>query len=240
MSVHRLGVVGLLSILMAGCGGSSGSESGASYSFVTPKLNSEAIYAYTIVDNSNNTINQIVRDTITAVNADGSYVFVHDDPVHDSITVNGATYSTLTESITVNSSGQHLSYSFASASGVLTPCTVTPHGAGPTYPITIGQSWALSYSITCGAFTTTTYLDAGTVAGVESVVVPQGTFMAVKLQSILSWTDPNGTVRTEAITTWRDVTTEVVVKRTIDIQYSGTALVTGHPVSTTLVLQSQS
>ena|SRR5450631_937135 len=231
----------LILALLAGCGG-SGSNAGSSttYSFVTPKVNFQKVYANTILDNSSNTINQTQRNTLTAVNADGSYVFVHDDPNNNSVTVNGTTYSTPTETITDNNSGQELSHSFTNANGVLVTCTATPHGVGPSYPITVGQTWTLNFVGTCGTAAPISYTQTGVVAGVESVAVPAGTFSAVKLQSTETWTDNNGTKHTETITTWRDTSTAIVVKRVTNMEYSGTALVNGYPVTETLVLNSQS
>jgi hypothetical protein len=236
---HCSGV--LISALVAGCGG-GGSDAGSkmTYSFVRPKVNSQQIYAYTTLDNSNNTINQTTRNTVTAVNADGSYVFVRDDPTGNSVTVNGTTYSTITELITENKSDQEISYTpiLVSAIGVL--CTISPHGAGPDFPLTVGQTWASNYSITCGTAPPLSYAQTGSVVGIESVTVPAGTFSALKLQSTLTWTGPTGTTRTEAITTWRDVNTEIVLKRVTNIEYSGTAPVNGYPVTTTSALESQS
>jgi hypothetical protein len=231
----------LIAALVAGCGG-SGSDAGSkmTYSFVTPKVNSRQIFADTTLDNSNNTITQTTRNTVTAVNADGSYVFVHDDPTGNSVTVNGTTYSTITESITENNSGQEVSYTPMLVNAIGVTCTISPHGAGPNFPLTVGQTWISNYSITCGTAPPLSYAQTGSVVGIESVTVPAGTFSAIKLQSALTWTGPNGTTRTEAITTWRDVNTEIVVKRVTNIEYSGTALVNGYPVTTTSALESQS
>ena len=231
----------MMTALAAGCG-SGGSNIGSSttYSFVTPKVNSQQIYAYTTIDNSNNTINQSIRNTVTAVNADGSYVYVHDDPSGNSITINGTTYSTQTESITENNSGQELSYSYTPTNGIPVTCSVAPHGPGPNYPLTVGQAWILNYVVTCGTATPISYTQTGSFVGVESVTVPAGMFSAVKLQSTLTWTGPDGTTRNEAITTWRDLNTEILVKRVTNIEYSGTALVNGYPVTQTTALKSQS
>jgi hypothetical protein len=227
--------------LLTGCGG-SGSNSGSSttYSFVTPKVNSQRVYAYTIIDNSNNTINQTTRNTVTAVNADGSFIYVHDVPSGNSATVNGTTYSTPTETINENNLGQELSYSYINSNGNPVTCTATPHGAGPSYPIAVGQTWTLNFVASCGTATPIPYTQTGSVVDVESVTVPAGTFSAVKLQSTETWTDYNGTTRTETITNWRDINTGVVLKRMINTEYSGTALVNGYPVTKTLSLESQS
>jgi hypothetical protein len=135
---------------------------------------------------------------------------------------------------------RELSYSYAPANGTAVTCTVAPHGAGPDYLLTVGKAWALNCAITCGTVTPNSYAQTGSVVGTESVTVPAGTFLAIKLQSTLTWTDPNGTTRTESIGTWRDANTAIVVKRIINIAYSGTALLNGYPVTTTTALQSQS
>jgi hypothetical protein len=68
--------------------------------------------------------------------------------------------------------------------------------------------------------------------------VPAGTFNAIKLQSTVSWTDAQGTMRTQTVTNWRDVLTSVSVKESISITYAGTPLTGGYPVSRQIVLQS--
>jgi hypothetical protein len=97
----------------------------------------------------------------------------------------------------------------------------------------------MNYAVKCGTALPLQYSQTGSVVGTESVSVPAGTFATVKLQSTLISTDPNGTTRTWASTTWRDVNTSIVVKQVVDIAYSGTALMNGYPVSTMTALQSQ-
>jgi hypothetical protein len=70
------------------------------------------------------------------------------------------------------------------------------------------------------------------------VSVPAGTFNAIKLQSTISWTDAQGTMRTQTITNWRDVLTSVSVKQSVSIAYAGTLPTNGYPVSRQIVLQS--
>ena len=243
MSIGKLWAIAFISVLAEGCGGGGGggNETGtaATYSFAAPKVNSQRIYAYSTVDSLNSTINQTVRDTITSVASDGSFTFVRDDPTGNSYDVNGTSYTTRTDLITENRSGQTLSDSY-SAGGVPVTCKVAPHGAGPDYPVSVGQTWSLSYAVTCGTAVPTSYAEAGSVIGVEAVTVPAGTFSAVKTQSTSTSTDPSGTTRTESITTWRDIATAAVVKRIINVAYSGTPLLHGYPVTTVSTLQSQS
>ncbi len=236
MTISKVWSIAFVATLIAGCGGDGGST--ATYSFVTPKVNSVRIYAYTTLDNSNNTINQTFRDTVTSVAAEGSYVAVHNDPSGNSITVNGTTYSITTESLTVNTSGQTLASSYTSANGAPVSCAFAPHAEGADYSLFIGKTWTLNYSRTCGT-TTQLFAQTGSVVGVESVTVPAGTYSTIKLQSTLTWTNSTGTTHTEAITTWRDASTAIVVKQVTNTAYSGTALQNGYPVTTTKVLQSQ-
>jgi len=238
MNYLKHGGIALMSVLVAGCGGGGGGG-GGSYGFVTPKVNARSTYADTTIDNSSNTINQTTRNTVTAVNPDGSYTYVHDDPTGDTVVVNGTSYTTPTETINDNDSGQELSYSYTPANGTPVACTVAPHGAGPNYPLSVGQSWALDYAVTCGTAAPVAYTQAGSVVDVEPVTVPAGTFTAVKLQSTVAWTDRNGTTHTQAIATWRDANTGTIVKRVITTTYSGTPLVNGYPVTQTRVLESQ-
>ena len=231
----------LMTVLAAGCGSGTNAGSSTAYSFVSPKVNSQQIYSQTTVDNSNNTIYQTTRNTVTAINADGSYDLVHDDPSGSSTTVNGTTYSTITESIRENSSGQEIEYMAQPPPTIVgIACTVSPHGAGPNYPLTIGQAWTSNYSVTCGGIPPLSYTQTGSVVSVESVTVPAGTFSALKLQSTLTWTDPKGTIHNEATTTWRDINSAIVVKRVTNTEYSGTPLVNGYPVTSTSALESES
>jgi hypothetical protein len=64
--------------------------------------------------------------------------------------------------------------------------------------------------------------------------------MALKLQSTLSWTDHQGTMHTQTITNWRDITTMYSVEEEISISYSGVPPAHGYPVSVKNVLQSMS
>jgi len=235
----------LMAVLVASCGGGAGSGtnpagSSKAYNFVPPKVNSQQIYAETTLDNSNNTINQILRNTVTAVNPDGSHTLVQDDPTNNSIIVNGTTYTTIPESIADNNSDQEVSYTPILANGTGVPCTISPHGAGPSYPLSVAQSWTSNYSITCGTAAPISYTQTGSVVDVESVTVPAGTFSAIKLHITITWTDPHGTTHTESIENWRDTNTAIMVKRVTNFGYSGTNLVNGYPVSRTVVLQSQS
>jgi hypothetical protein len=227
---------------LAGCGGggAGADASGTAYDFVTPQVNSQRVYSQTILDNSNNTIEETVSETITAVNADGSYVVAQQDPDNDSVTVDGTTYLILTETINFNPSGQESSYSYTEGAAGAVACRFDPHGAGPNYPLMVGASWTLDYTFACGSQTPTNYTQMGTVISVESVSVPAGTYSAIKLQSTVSWTDSVGTIRTQTVTNWRDLKTMMSVKEVIAIAYAGTIPTNGYPVNSVRVLASES
>lgn len=231
----------MVATLMTGCGGGGGggtSPLSATYNFVTPAVASQRSYSRTIVDNSNNTINLSFNDTVTTVNPDGSYVLLQEDPADESVTLNGTTYAIVKETMNLNDSGQETSYSYTAANGRAVTCTFSPHGAGPDFPVTIGMSWTLEYTFACAADSPVTYRQMGSVADLEAVTVPAGTFSALKLQSTLSWTDLDGTTITQTVTNWRDVRTMFSVKEIVAIAYSGTIPANGRAVNTETVLES--
>jgi hypothetical protein len=174
-------------------------------------------------------------ETVTAVNSNGTFTVVIDDPSNNVVTVNGTSYSIANVTETANSSDQLLS----SVNNVTqVACTYSPYGAGPTYPISVNTEWSDGYTETCGNSAPISYAQTGAVIDVESVTVPAGVFNALKLFNIINYTDANGTIRNQAYTTWRDVKTSVVVKRQVLTSYSGTVPSNGYPVSNTIELQS--
>jgi hypothetical protein len=237
-----LWVLAAAAVSVAGCGGDSGGGPAVtSYAFIAPAVNSQRKYTETIVDNQNNTIELSYTETVLSANPDGSYVVLQEDPNQESVTVNGSIYSIETETVTLNDSGQELSYTPGDgAVGEAVVCTFTPHGPGPDFPVIVGMSWTLDYTFGCGTQTSVPYAQSGTVADVESITVPAGTYSALKLQSTLSWTDAQGTKRTQTITNWRDTATSVSVKQSITISYSGTLPSTGYAISRDIVLESMS
>ncbi len=232
----KFGSVALLIALLNACGG--GSSSATYYGFATTPINSQRIYSKAIIDNSNNAINLTVSDTTTAVNPDGSWVELENDPTNSSVTVDGTTYSITTESTTRNNSGQALFLTYTPSGGSLTTCTFAPHGGGPDYPLVAGKTWSITYTETCGASAPISYSQTGSVIDIETVTVPAGTYSTAKLQSTYIWTDKNGTTHTETLTNWRDPITGISVKSDAFFTYSGTALANGYPVTNSVVLQS--
>ncbi len=247
MKLDRFLLISTLTSLVAGCGGhgayspsnsTTSSGSSTTYNFVEPKVNSQRNYTNTIVDNKNNNIPDTFVATVSAVNADGSYVIQQQDQSSSSVIVNGISYAVPTETENFNDSGQETSYTYTPSGGVLTTCSVSPHGAGPNYPLAIGDTWSTSYNITCGSDTPINYMQTGSAVDVETVTVPAGTYNTLKLQSTLTWTDANGTSYSKAITDWLDIDTSVLVQEKTTTTPSGTKPVNGYAASTDLVLQS--
>jgi len=234
--------VALLAGLLTACGGGGSGvvASTKSYSFVPPQAGSQRTYNQTIIDNSNNTINETIRHTTNTVNSDGSYVVLQDDPSSNSYIVNGTNYSIVTETFTQNKFGQEISYVYTPSGGSQTTCTLSPHGGGPDYPIAVGETWSLTYTLTCGSSAPISYSQTGNVVGVESVTVPAGTYSAVKLQTTTIWTGLSGTTYTNTETNWREANTGISIKRTIShsYTYSGTPPTNGHAVTTSAELSS--
>jgi hypothetical protein len=230
----------VLALVSCGGGGSGGATNnpgmGTSYTFVAPVLNSTRNYSETIMDNSNNTIAISFSDTVMTVNADGTYVVLF-QPSNPSVIVNGTNYGGPPETESLNTSGQETVQVYTNGGTAFT-CNFEPHGSGPDYPLQVGMTWSLDYTYGCNGGALTSYVQSGTVSDVESVTVPAGTFSAIKLQSTLTWTDGEGTTRTQTITNWRDVATSVSVKQEISIAYSGTPPTTGYAVSREILLES--
>jgi hypothetical protein len=230
----------VLALVSCGGGGSGGATNnpgmGTSYTFIAPILNSTRTYSEAIIDNSNNTIAIVLSDTVMTVNADGTYVVLF-QPSNPTVIVNGTNYGGPPETQSYSTSGQETLTVYTSDSTAYT-CNFDPHGSGPDFPVQVGMSWSLDYTYSCNGGASTAYAQTGTVSDVESVTVPAGTFSAIKLQSTLSWTDAQGTTRTQTITNWRDVATSISVKQEVSIAYSGTLPATGYAVSREILLQS--
>ena len=187
-------------------GGGTNPGSGMPYTYVEPVMNQTRTYSEVVIDNSNNTINLGFSDTTTAVSSGGASQ-LSQSTTGDSSIVNGTNYAVLTENQNFNGSGQETSYTYLGAGGNTVTCTFTPHGSGPDWPVRVGETWQTTYAFACDSGTPVTYSQTGMVADVESVTVPAGTFTTLKLQSTLTWTDANGTTRTQTISNWRDVAT---------------------------------
>jgi hypothetical protein len=228
-------------LALSGCGGGSDNDpgSGTAYAFVPPAVNSARTYSETIVDNANNTILIGYTQTVTAVAADGSITEMQQSTTGSSIIVDGTNYAPLTETETYGgSSGQETGYTYTAASGNAVTCTYDPRDGGPDFPLRVAQTWTIDYTFACGSESPVTYEQTGSVVDVESVTVPGGTFTALKLESTVTWTDLQGTTRTQTVTNWRDTATSHSVKEDVTIVVSGTLPTTGYAVSREILLEN--
>jgi hypothetical protein len=240
MKLSNLGAAAALAVLVTACNGDNGSSSmPASYDYVAPTANAQENYKETIIDNVGNTIVETYSQTITAVNSDGSYVVLEEDTTGNAIIEDGRTYTIPTETINVNNNGQEMTYSFTNTSGAAEVCTYSPHGPGPDFPLTVGQTWTLQYTLTCGSAAAVSHTQTGTVVDVESVTVPAGTYNTLKLQTTDTSTNANGTTITQTSTNWRDAASGFSVQRSTTRAYSGTLPKTGYPVNISIVLENQ-
>ena len=207
--MHRPLLAAILTpILLAACGGGGQDNSpgstpaAASYQFRTPKAGAHLVYSASLVDNLNNTLNRTVSDDVTAVNADGSFTTHEEDPSHNTI-VSGATNQTLYPTdFQYNAAGQPTAWTIAASSGSIR-CTISGGNVGAPASLAVGAGWNTSYTETCGGSPATLYTESGTLAGIESVTVPAGTFTAYKFVVTTTRT-LNGITRVESTTRWRD------------------------------------
>ncbi|MEP6502495.1 MAG: hypothetical protein ABJD97_04150 [Betaproteobacteria bacterium] len=228
--IHLAAVAAACSFLCA-CGGSDGgggndAPPGATmYVQAVPTLGSLDTFVTADVDDQDNTINSGYEDSVTAVDADGSYQLSRDDPSNRTVTVDGITYH---YSPTVfqfgdasTNRGIETGYTYAPPSGGTVTCSVAVRSGGHAQPWYVGQAWTMAYDVTCGT-TTTAYVESGSVDGVEAVTVPAGTFTALKLSSSLAWSTASGQDVVEHVTSWVDPAHSLfALKRTIAYQRSG-------------------
>jgi hypothetical protein len=230
-------------LVLFGCGGGGGSGNapgmGTAYALVPPVVNSMRTYSETIVDNADNTIDIGYTQTVTAVAADGTITEMQQSTTGSSTIVNGTNYAPIAETeVYDGSSGEETSYTYTAAGGNVVICIYDPRDGGPDFPLTVGQTWTIDYTFACGTQSPVTYEQKGSVVDVESVTVPAGTFTALKLQSTVTWTNAQGTTRTQTVTNWRDTATSHSVKQDITIAVSGTLPATGYAVSRKILLEN--
>ncbi|HEX8787362.1 MAG TPA: hypothetical protein VF793_14345 [Telluria sp.] len=237
----------LAPVLLAACGGGGGSagnsspaatSSVAAYQFKTPKAGTHLVYAASLVDNLNNTLKRTVTVDVTAVNPDGSFTAHEEDPSHDTV-VSGVTNETLYPTdIQYNAAGQQTGATVAQPSGSL-QCTFNGGAEGAPGTLASGGSWNSSFFETCGSNPGTAITQSGTLAGIESVTVPAGTYNAYKF--VATTTVPmNGITRVETSTIWRDAagSDSRAVKETLVFSYSGATPPAGSALQVERQLQS--
>ena len=131
--------------------GSNTAGSGTQYAFVPPVVNSSRVYTETVVDNSNNTINDIgYMETVVSVAANG-VITEQQQGTTNSATVNGTNYSVVDETQTYNSFGRETGYTYTESNGSPGACTYAPYAGGPMPPLTVGQTWQIDFTIVCNA-----------------------------------------------------------------------------------------
>jgi hypothetical protein len=223
------------------CGGGGGTTSAApgttTYAFVTPTLGARDTFTTTDVDDANNTIPGTYEEVVASVNSDGSYTLSQDDPSGSSLTVNGISYRFYPRVLSFDASGHETALAITEPSALVS-CALVTQAGGHALPWYVGQSWTQILSETCNG-ASTTYSLAGQVASYESVTVPAGTFMALKLVSTQTWTDSSGQQVTETITHWADPSHSLFTVKSIH-SYARSGAVPAHYVaSETIELASR-
>jgi hypothetical protein len=228
----------IFSVSLASCGGDSDAPSydAKSYGFVPQALHTQRVYQETIVDNQNNTIDISYTDTVSAVNSDGTYAVVQSNA--GPVVIDGVNWAVRNETQQHNNLGQMTGYSYVNPKGETVTCTATPHGEGPDLPLTVSMTWSIDFQVNCSDGSQVAYEQNGGVSDIESVTVPAGTFMALKVMSLLSWTDAQGTERFQNITNWRDTVTMASVKETVTVGYAETLPQKAYAVSREIELTS--
>ncbi len=233
-------------LVCASCGDGSGLGSstvspgrGTPYPFKAPPMGTVRTYGVTIIDNAGNTIQVGYSDTTVSVSASGEYTAAVTSTTGSSTIVDGTNYAVMTQSELYDTSGQEISYSFKNSSGADITCAYDPHAAGPDFPVKVGQTWDFQYVQSCdNSSPAITYRQQGSVVDVEPVIVPAGTFTALKLESTITWTNSAGTTRVETVTNWRDTKTLFSLKESITIAVSGNMPANGYAVSRTTELET--
>lgn len=198
-----------------------------------------AHWARDIVDNSTPAvqIHLIYDDYVTAVSPNGFYTLDELDTTGAPVLVGSSTYEV--KSLTIRLNADHQTVSTVGRDNAAgNDCTYTPHGSGVVYPISVGVQWNNSFTQSCLDGTALSTVQTGSVAGVEPVTVPAGTFTAARLEStIVSTNTTSGLVTTATVIVWANVLDGKVVKRAFSFAYSGSVPARSLPISTIETLQ---
>jgi hypothetical protein len=204
-------------------------------------VNSSRVYAETVVDNSNNTIQGIAyMETVESVTAGGIIIEQQQPTTGSGDSVNGTVYGVSAETVTFSNFGRETGFTYTESDGSPGTCTYSPREGGPQPPLQVGQTWQLDYTEVCNGGAGVSYAQNGTVVDVESVTVPAGTYTALKLQSTTVWTDSAGTTHTQTNTNWMDTASWHSVKQTATFAISGTVPTNGYAVSRQIEMTSTS
>lgn len=230
--------------LLAGCGGGSGADPGqpaqgsTTYEPGTPVTGATDVFKITSVDDSNNTIVVGYTQQVQSVSGAHSYILTQADPTNASPVVDGVNYHFNATTLTFVD-GRETAASDTSEGGTLQNCTFTLQSGGHAAPWWVGQTFALSVQESCTPGDLRSINESGTVAALEQVTVPAGTFNALRLQTTEVWTE-NGQTVTEQITHWVDPARWFFTIKTVT-SFSRSGNVPSHYVtSRTVELQSRS
>lgn len=246
MTRSNLAAALFIATALSACGGGGGNDTAnvavatITYTYVAPQAGAQLVYADTLVDNLNNTINRSLAVGVTAVSAGAGYTATEADPSNNRVASGAVDHTFYPTSYTYDAAGRATGWTVTGASGTPVQCQVTgAQPAGAPSPLTAGQAWNATYTEVCGGGSGLTYTQAGTFVGIESVTVPAGTFSAYKFVSTTTWT-ANGRTTTESVTRWRDAaaTGSRILKSLATFTYSGAAPPQGALVSETQSLQS--
>ena len=191
-----------------GGGGNSsigGGSAAVSYKFVPPVQGQWQTYAATVTDVGNNSGTYSYTDTITQVNADGSYS-LSSEPSGGvaKYTLDGNNYIIDPYTDEYDSKGQIIQSHDTTMSASDICIAAYPSGGMPS-TVTQGQSWDDTHSWTCQGHADGNSGGIVTLLGAESVTVTAGTFSAYKFQEVVVMPDASGPgVTTTTTTTWRN------------------------------------
>ncbi|MGN6528411.1 MAG: hypothetical protein ACTHL8_18635 [Burkholderiaceae bacterium] len=244
----HLGAAGALGCLLAACGGGGGdgNTGGASgqppagattYTQTTPVAGATDVFSITSVDDSNNTVTVGYTQRVASVTGPHSYVLTQVDPSNDSPVVNGVNYHFNATTITYDQ-GSETSLTDTSAGGTVQDCTFALQSGGHPNPWWVGQAYSYAVQENCTPGDLRSIAESGTVAALEQVTVPAGTFTALKLQASETWVE-NGQTVDEQITRWVDPAHSFFTIKTVTT-YTRSGNVPAHYVtSQTVELQSR-
>ena len=255
MNYMKIAAIAALGSLVAACGGngngdgggdagapssgSSGTSGSTSFTAATPAVGTTDVFVTATVDDSNNTINATYTQRVARINTDGSYAVTQIDPTNDSVVVDGIDYRFNPTTLTFDGQGHELTADATLPNGNPQDCTFTTTSGGHTPPWVVGQTWSETIHEVCAPGANFTVTGNASVVGVEQVTVPAGTFSALKLHEVQTWTDDTGQDISEDVTHWVDPARSLFTLKKV-IVYTRSGTVPAHYVtSETIELQSR-
>jgi hypothetical protein len=175
----------------------------SAYPFVPPRTSSIDTYTDTVTDVNGNRVAFQLRSE-TAVEPDRTYSIAMSSPA---VVLGDQRYHRPDQIDIFDASGRLVDTRVTNADGTQSTCTrvanFTHTGQGGTPGYNLGETWSGSFTVTCNALTVT-YTQHGEVLAAEPVTVAAGTFDAVKVQTITSWTTQDGDAITDTSLAWKD------------------------------------